>query len=83
MNREKLNAQVKEIYNALAADKTQQHFHQTASGLTATAYYEDLLGMVQNEIAAGTFDDFHSGQEIVNAVANDKKWLSEWDEHSI
>jgi len=79
MNREKLNAQVKEIYQKLASDETQRHFSETSPGLTAENYYENLLGMVQNEIGLGTFDDFHSGQEVVDAVANDKKWLSDWD----
>ncbi len=79
MNRDKLIAQVKNEYSRLASNETQQHFGQTATGLNAEAYYGNILNMVEKEISAGTFDNFHSGQEIVDAVANDKrKWLSAW-----
>lgn len=79
MNRGKLIAQVKNEYSRLANDETQQHFSQTTSNMTADKYYGNLLNMVEKEISAGTFDGFHSGQEIVDAVANDKqKWLSQW-----
>lgn len=79
MNREKLIAQVKNEYSRLADDESQQHFTKTTSDITAEGYYENLLSMVEKEISAGTFDDFHSGLEIVEAVANDKhKWLSHW-----
>ena len=79
MNRDKLIAQVKDEYSRLASDETQQHFSQTTSYITADDYYGNLLNMVEKEISAGTFDDFHSGLEIVEAVANDKqKWLSQW-----
>ena len=82
MNREKLISQVKELYAKLASDEGQQHFSQTTTNLTPDAYYENILGMVLKEINEGTFDSFHSGQEIVNAVANDKnKWLSDWDQN--
>jgi hypothetical protein len=79
MNRDKLIAQVKNEYSRLASDESQQHFSQTTSGITADQYYGNLLNMVEREISAGTFDGFHSGREIVEAVANDKsKWLSQW-----
>jgi E3 ubiquitin-protein ligase DOA10 len=79
MNREKLIAQVKNEYSRLANDESQQHFSQTTSNMTADKYYGNLLNMVEREISTGTFDNFHSGQEIVDAVAKDKrKWLSEW-----
>ncbi len=79
MNRDKLIAQVKNEYSRLADDESQQHFSQTTTNITAGDYYGNLLSMVEKEIAAGTFDNFHSGQEIVDAVANDKhKWLSQW-----
>lgn len=79
MNRDKLIAQVKNEYARLADDESQQHFSQTTSDITANDYYEKILNMVEKEISNGTFDDFHSGQEIVEAVANDKhKWLSQW-----
>ncbi len=79
MNRNKLIAQVKEEYSRLAEDESQQHFSQTTSSIAADDYYGNLLSMVEREIEAGTFDSFHSGQEIVDAVAADKqKWLSDW-----
>jgi hypothetical protein len=79
MNRNKLISQVKAEYSRLAEDETQQHFSQTTSNITADDYYGNLLNMVEKEIETGTFDNFHSGQEIVDAVAADKqKWLSGW-----
>jgi hypothetical protein len=79
MNRDKLIAQVKNEYARLAEDEGQQHFTQTTTDMTADKYYGNLLNMVEREITAGTFDNFHSGQEVVEAVANDKhKWLSQW-----
>lgn len=79
MNRDKLIAQVKNAYSRLADEESQQHFSQTTSDITADDYYGNLLNMVEKEISAGTFDNFHSGQEIVEAVANDKhRWLSQW-----
>lgn len=82
MNRDKLISEVKEHYAILASDESQQHFSQTTTNLTPEAYYEKLLGMVIKEIEAGTFDSFHSGQEIINAVANDKKkWIPDWNQN--
>ena len=82
MNREKLIFQVKDLYAKLASDESQQHFTQTTTDLTPEAYYENVLGMVIKEINAGTFDSYGSGQEIINAVANDKnKWLSDWKQN--
>lgn len=79
MNREKLISQVKENYAKLASEESQQHFDQSTVRLTPEAYYEHLLASVIDEINAGTFDSFDSGQEIVNAVANDKnRWLSDF-----
>lgn len=84
MNREKLIAQVKNEYARLASDESQQHFSQTANNMTPEAYYESLLNMVLTEISAGTFDSFHSGKEIMEAVAKDKRqWLSQWEQGSL
>ncbi len=80
MNRNKLIEQVKQEYAQLCSDQSQQHFHQTTSGVSPQTYYENLLGMVVDEINMGTFDDFANGAEIVATVANDKSWLSQWDE---
>ena len=80
MNREKLIAEVKDEYARLSSSEEQRHFYQTTEGTTPQAYYEGLLDMVLDEISKGTFDNFQSGNSIVEAVANDKhKWLSEWD----
>ncbi len=72
-------AQVRNEYSRLADDERQQHFGQTTDKISAEDYYGNLLNLVEKEISRGTFDGFHSGLEIVNAVASDKqKWLSEW-----
>lgn len=76
MNRDKLIAQVKDEYARIASSDSQQHFHQTTTEMTPEAYYEKLLSKAISEISKGTFDDFKSGEEIVNAIANDKTWLS-------
>jgi hypothetical protein len=79
MHRDKLIAQVKNEYARLADASSQQHFGQTTTGLNAEVYYENLLNMVEHEISHGTFDGFHNGREVIEAVANNKKkWLSEW-----
>lgn len=76
MNRDKLINQVKDEYAQIASSESQQHFYQTTTEMTPEAYYEDLLGKALSEIEKGTFDEFKSGKEIVNAIANDKSWLS-------
>jgi hypothetical protein len=78
MNRDKLISQVKDEYARIASSESQQHFHQTTTEITPEAYYENLLGKAISEINRGTFDNFKSGKEIVNAIANDKSWLSDW-----
>ncbi|WP_026889965.1 hypothetical protein [Lacrimispora aerotolerans] len=78
MNRDKLISQVKDEYARIASSESQQHFDQTTTEVTPEAYYEKLLSKVINEISNGTFDNFKSGEEVVNAVANDKTWLSSW-----
>ncbi len=84
MNRDELIDQVKDRYAHFANTETQDHFHQTAQGVSPEAYYESLLNMVTDEISAGTFDSFSSGDAIVAAVANDKqKWLSKWGDSNV
>lgn len=81
MNREKLIAQVKEIYAKLASDENQQHFTQSTAGIAPDVYYENILNMVIREINAGKFDSFRSGREIVDAVTKDKnKWIPDWEQ---
>lgn len=73
--------EVKEVYAGISQQETQQHFTQTNSNSNPEKYYEEILNMVLQEIAAGTFDGFRSGRDIVEAVSKDKhKWLSQWNE---
>ena len=83
MKREKLAAQVKDAYARLSVDESQQHFHRTSSSITPEEYYGNILHMVLDEIEDGTFDQFHSGQEIIEAVASDKSWLKDWDAYRL
>ncbi len=84
MEREHLIAEVKREYERLASDESQQHFWQTTDRIAPDAYYENVLGMVIDEIGDGTFDSFRSGLEVVEAVANDKaRCLSQWDERRL
>ena len=76
--RQDLIDQVKEEYANIASQESQQHFHQTTTGITPEAYYETLLNAVITEIQEGTFDNCRSGTEIVNKVAADKSVLSSW-----
>ena len=78
MNRDRLIAQVKDEYSRIASSESQQQTEQNTSEMTPEAYYEKLLGQAVNEIGKGTFDEFKSGEEIVNAIANDKSWLPGW-----
>ena len=71
--------QVKEEYANIASAASQQHFHQTTTGLTPEGYYEKLLHSVITEIEAGSFDNCRSGSEIINKVAADKSILPGWD----
>lgn len=81
MDRETLMQEVKEVYAGISQQETQQHFTQTNSNSNPEKYYEEILNMVLQEIAAGTFDGFRSGRDIVEAVSKDKhKWLSQWNE---
>lgn len=81
MNRDEFISQVKNHYEKLTSAENKQHSIQSTSELTPDAYYERLLDIVTDEIKAGTFDSFQSGEEIVNAVANNKgKWLPNWNE---
>lgn len=78
MKREELIKQVKEEYLNIASAESQQHFHETAPGLSANAYYEKLLNSVIKEISRGTFDGAQSADEIVRKVAADKSVLADW-----
>ena len=80
MDRQQLIDEVKGLYASLAAQESQQHFHQTTSQITPDAYYENLLGQVIHEIQEGRFDRFQSGRSIVDAVSKDKEqWLPQWN----
>jgi len=77
--RQELINQVKELYASIASQEEQNHFHQTSIGITPERYYEKLLNAVIHEIQEGAFDTCRDGDEIVNKVAADKTFLSEWD----
>jgi hypothetical protein len=77
--REKLIAQVKDEYENIKASGSQQHFHQTTTGITPEAYYGTLFNAVVAEIEKGKFDNCVSGTEIVNKVAADKSILPGWN----
>ena len=79
MTRDDLIKQVKEEYANIRYSESQQHFHNTKSGITPEAYYGTLMRTVIDEINNGKFDDCSSGIEIVNKVAADKSLLSEWN----
>jgi len=78
MTREQLIEEVKEEYENIRFSAEQQHFHNTASGITPEAYYGTLANAVIDEISKGKFDNCHSGKEIINKVKADKSLLSQW-----
>ncbi|WP_367566811.1 hypothetical protein [Lacrimispora sp.] len=78
MNRDKLIDQVKDEYARKASFESRQNFQQSTADISPEAYYENLLSKAISEINTGSFDDFKSGEEVVNAIANDKTWLSDW-----
>ena len=73
--REELAREVREEYANYIHKPSQQHFHQTTSGITPVSYYGDLCEKVTNEISRGRFDNCKTGREITNKVAADKKWI--------
>lgn len=75
MNRQELITQVKDEYQNLASNESQQSTTQATTKPTPEAYYEILLSAVITEIENGTFDNCKSGAEIVNKVAKDKSIL--------
>ena len=77
-HRQDLITQVKEAYSNIASHKSQQHFHETTTGITPEAYYRTLERTVISEIENGRFDNCRTGVEIVNKVAADKSILPEW-----
>ena len=78
MTREQLIEEVKEEYANIQFSENQQHFHNTASGITPEAYYGTLMNAVIDEIYKGKFDNCRSGKEIVNKVRADKSLLPQW-----
>ena len=77
-NRDEFISQVKEEYSGIAVQDSQQHFHETTTGITPEAYYNTLCDTVIMEINNGTFDNCKTGLEIVNKVAADKSLLPTW-----
>jgi len=78
MTREQLIEEVKEEYANIRFSEDQQHFHNTASGITPEAYYGTLMRAVIGEISKGKFDNCRSGKEVVNKVKADKSLLPQW-----
>lgn len=76
MKRDELIEQVKNEYANITFSESQQHFHETTTGITPETYYTNLSNKVIDEISKGTFDNCKSGMEIVNKVAADKTILS-------
>lgn len=77
MDRNELIAQVKQEYATLAsAESRTTIINGENDEAPSEAYYEELLGQVLDGITKGKFDQFNSGLDIVEAVANNKaKWL--------
>lgn len=76
MDREQLMSDVKNEYAKLADFATRELFSDvTEHGMSSAQYYETLLQDVLHAIQDGHFDQYSSGLEIVEAVANDKSVL--------
>lgn len=80
MKRQELIRQVMEEYSNISNDGSQQHFHQTSTGISPQQYYAKLQNAVINEINKGKFDNCQSGREIINKVAADKSLISDWQQ---
>lgn len=76
MDRQYLIDQVKDEYSRLAdLEGLGDNSGQQLTAPTPESYYENLLGQVIKGIEAGSFDEFATGREIVEAVANNKdRW---------
>jgi len=73
MDRDELIIQVKQEYADLASKDSQiTTVNEAGNEISSEAYYEELLGKVLDGITKGRFDQFKSGTEIVEAVANNK-----------
>lgn len=76
MDREQLMSEVKDEYAKLADFATRESYADvTDHGMGSEQYYETLLQDVLHAIQDGHFDQYSSGLEIVEAVANDKSVL--------
>lgn len=74
MRREQLMSEVKDEYARLA-DQSSKEKYVNSTGENNEAYFERLLQNVLSGIRDGRFDQYQSGKEIVEAVANDKSRL--------
>lgn len=74
MRREQLMSEVKDEYARLA-DQSSKERYVNSTGENNEAYFERLLQNVLSGIRDGRFDQYQSGKEIVEAVANDKSRL--------
>lgn len=74
MRREQLMSEVKNEYARLADQSSRETFISSTVE-NNEAYYEKLLQNVLSGIRDGRFDQYQSGKDIVEAVANDKSRL--------
>ena len=74
MRREQLMSEVKDEYARLA-DQSSKEKDVNSTGENNEVYFERLLQNVLSGIRDGRFDQYQSGKEIVEAVANDKSRL--------
>lgn len=76
MTREQLFKEVKAEYARIAEMASRDNFIDHANAdINGEAYFEALLSDVLHGIEKGKFDDCNSGEEVVQAVANDKSRL--------
>lgn len=73
-HRDKLIREVKMEYAYLADLQSQEHHMDNGAALSG-AWYEALLGRVIRGIEGGQFDEYDSGLQIVEAVANNRTAL--------
>ena len=73
MDRDLLIQQVKSEYARLADLESREHVtDQSYSRMSPEAYYEQALGKAIRDISAGMYDEYASGFQIVEHIANHK-----------
>lgn len=73
MDRDTLIQQVKDEYARLADSASRQHIEEHSySGVSLEDYYEKALEKAIRDISAGKYDDYISGLQVVQYIANHK-----------